>query len=166
MCQDQALATCAGKRIEDVTVGGSNTISEPRWQQVLNAYDLRASEPRLPLLQYHDPPTRSSRGPWRQHWSQWRAMGVTPSLASHPGDRVTTQVKARAPVAGWLADTPAPDNWSLSRATIAAGPPKTTGTGELKGDRDRIGAQACRLRLRPRRPRVVASRRVRRGYRR
>lgn len=47
MCQEQALATYAGKRIQDYTTGGINPIREPRWQKVLNANDLGTLKPCL-----------------------------------------------------------------------------------------------------------------------
>jgi secretory lipase len=115
MCQEQALATYAGKRIEDYTVGGINPIAEARWQQVLNANDLGASKPQVPLLQYHG--LADEVIPWNVEAAlhhQWCAMGVTTLLTSYPGDHVTTHVEAQAQVVSWLrarfAGNPAPSN--------------------------------------------------------
>jgi hypothetical protein len=115
MCQEQALATYAGKRIQDYTVGGINPIDEPRWQQVLNTNNLGAIKPHVPVLQYHGKADEVI--PWQVEASlhrQWCAKGVTTLLTSYPGDHVTTQVEAQPQVASWLrarlAGTPAPSN--------------------------------------------------------
>lgn len=103
MCQEQALVTYAGKRIEDYTVGGINPIGQPRWQRVLNANDLGASKPQVPLLQYHG--LADEVIPFSVEaalHSQWCALGVTTLLTSYPGDHVATHVEAQAQVVGWL----------------------------------------------------------------
>jgi len=111
-CQEQALATYAGKRIEDYTKGGINPLPESRWQKVLNANDLGAIGPRMPILQYHG--RADEVIPWKVEAAlhrQWCAMGVKTQLASYPGEHVTTQVEAQAQVVSWLnarlAGTPA-----------------------------------------------------------
>jgi Secretory lipase len=115
MCQEQALATYAGKRIEDYTKGGINPLPEHRWQQVLNANDLGAIRPRLPILQYHG--RADEVIPWAVEATlhrQWCAMGLKTQLTSYPGEHATTQVEAQAQVVGWLrarlAGTKAPSN--------------------------------------------------------
>ena len=115
MCQEQALATYAGKRIEDYTAGGINPISEARWQQVLNANDLGTSKPQAPLLQYHG--LADEVIPWNVEAAlhhRWCAMGVTTLFTSYPGDHVTTHVEAQPQVVSWLsarfAGNPAPSN--------------------------------------------------------
>lgn len=115
MCQEQALATYAGKRIEDYTVGGINPIGEPRWQRVLNANDLGAIKPQVPVLQYHG--LADEVIPYQVEATlhqQWCAMGVTTQLTSYPGDHVATHAEAQPEVLGWLrarfAGAPAPSN--------------------------------------------------------
>jgi Secretory lipase len=115
MCQEQALATYAGKRLQDYTTGGINPINEPRWQAVLNTNDLGAVKPQVPLLQYHG--LADEVIPWSVEaalHTQWCAMGVTTLFASYPGDHVTTHVEAQPQVVSWLharfAGTPAPSN--------------------------------------------------------
>jgi hypothetical protein len=115
MCQGQALVTYAGKRIQDYTVGGINPIGEPRWQKVLDANDLGAIKPQVPLLQYHG--LADEVIPWQVEaalHSQWCAMGVTTLFTSYPGDHVLTHVEAQPQVVSWLgarlAGTPAPSN--------------------------------------------------------
>jgi Secretory lipase len=115
MCQEQALATYAGKRIQDYTTGGINPIDEPRWQKVLTANDLGALKPDVPVLQYHGKADEVI--PWRVEAAlhrEWCAKGVTTLLTSYPGDHVTTHVEAQPQVASWLrarfVGTPAPSN--------------------------------------------------------
>ncbi|MBO0815691.1 MAG: hypothetical protein J2P30_11220 [Actinobacteria bacterium] len=115
MCQEQALATYAGKRIQDYTVGGVNPITEPRWQRVLNTNDLGALKPQVPVLQYHG--TADEVIPWRVEAAlhrQWCALGVTTLLTSYPGDHVAAHIEAQPQVIKWLrarlAGTPAAGN--------------------------------------------------------
>jgi Secretory lipase len=115
MCQGQALVTYADKRIQDYTAGGINPINEPRWQKVLNANDLGAIKPQVPLLQYHG--LADEVIPWQVEaalHTKWCTMGVTTLFTSYPGDHVATQVQAQAQVASWLAarfaGTPARSN--------------------------------------------------------
>jgi hypothetical protein len=115
MCQEQALATYAGKKIQDYSIGHINPIAEPRWQKVLNANNLGAIKPHVPVLQYHGKADEVI--PWRVEAAlhrQWCALGVTTLFTSYPGDHVTTQVEAQPQVANWLrarlAGTPAPSN--------------------------------------------------------
>jgi hypothetical protein len=78
MCQEQALVTYTGTRIQDYTVGGINPIGEPRWQKALDANDLGAIKPQVPLLQYHG--LADEVIPWQVEaalHSQWCAMGAT-----------------------------------------------------------------------------------------
>lgn len=115
MCQEQALATYAGQRIQDYTTGGINPINEPRWQTVLNANDLGAIKPHVPVLQYHG--TADEVIPWQVEAAlhrRWCARGVTTQLTSYSGDHVTTHVEAQPQVISWLrarfAGTPPPSN--------------------------------------------------------
>lgn len=115
MCQLPALALYAGQRIENFTVGHINPINEPKWQTVLNANDLGAVRPAVPLLQYHG--LLDEVIPYRVEASlhqQYCAMGVTTQLTGFPGDHVLTQVLAQGDVVNWissrLAGTPAPSN--------------------------------------------------------
>jgi pimeloyl-ACP methyl ester carboxylesterase len=115
MCQVQALATFAGKRIEDYTVGGVNPIGEPRWQTVLDASDLGAIKPSVPLFQYHG--LADEVIPLQVEVAlhqQYCAMGVTTELAEYAGDHVLTQELAQGDVVSWLgarlAGVPAPSN--------------------------------------------------------
>lgn len=103
MCQEQALVTYAGKRIQDYTTGGINPIHEARWQKVLTANDLGAARPRVPLLQYHGKADEVI--PWPVESAlhrQWCAKGVTTLFTSYPGDHATTQIEAQTQVVTWL----------------------------------------------------------------
>ncbi|HEY3906970.1 MAG TPA: lipase family protein [Streptosporangiaceae bacterium] len=115
MCQEQALATYAGKRIQDYTTGGIDPMGETRWQRVLNANDLGTIAPRVPVLQYHG--RADEVIPWKVEAAlhrQWCKKGVKTQLASYPGEHVTTQVEAQTQVVSWLkarlAGNPAPTN--------------------------------------------------------
>lgn len=115
MCQVPALALFAGQRIENYTVGHVNPITEPKWQRVLNANDLGATAPRVPLLQYHG--LLDEVIPWQVETAlhrQYCALGVTTQLTGFPGDHVLTQVLAQPDVVSWisarLAGRPAPSN--------------------------------------------------------
>lgn len=115
MCQGTALPLYAFQRIENYTVGNVNPISEPRWQAVLNANDLGAMKPAVPLLQYHG--LADEVIPYQVEATlhqQWCAMGVTTQLTAFPGDHVLTQIEAQPAVANWISDrlagTPAPGN--------------------------------------------------------
>ena len=105
MCQLQALATYAGHRIQDYTVGGVNPITEPAWQTVLDANNLGTMKPTVPLLQYHGlvdeviPYSVEST----LH-SQYCAMGVKTELTGYVGDHVLTQVEAQSQVVSWIGD--------------------------------------------------------------
>jgi secretory lipase len=93
-CQEQALATYAGKRIQDYTSAGINPIREPRWQKVLNANDLGTLKPHMPVLQYHGKADEVI--PWRVEAAshrQWCAKGVTTLFTSCPV--TTSQLRSR-----------------------------------------------------------------------
>jgi Secretory lipase len=103
MCQEQALATYAGKRIQDYTIGGIDPMGETRWQKVLNANDLGGIAPRVPILQYHG--RADEVIPWEVEAAlhrQWCKKGVRTQLASYPGEHATTQVEAQTQVVSWL----------------------------------------------------------------
>ena len=103
MCQEQALATYAGKRIQDYTTGGIDPMGETRWQQVLNANDLGTIAPRVPVLQYHG--RADEVIPWKVEAAlhrQWCKKGVKTQLTGYPGEHVTTQVEAQTQVVSWL----------------------------------------------------------------
>ena len=103
MCQERALPTYAGKRIQDYTVGRINPIRQARWRKVLTANDLGAIRPQVPVLQYHGKADEVI--PWHVEAAlhrRWCAMGVTALFTSYPGDHVTTHVEAQAQVVSWL----------------------------------------------------------------
>ena len=115
MCQEQALATYAGKRIQDYTVGRINPIRESRWQKVLTANDLGAIRPHVPVLQYHGKADEVI--PWRVEAAlhrRWCALGVTALFTSYPGDHAMAHIEAQTQVVNWLrarfASAPAPSN--------------------------------------------------------
>ncbi|HEY9240754.1 MAG TPA: lipase family protein [Streptosporangiaceae bacterium] len=105
MCQLQALASYAGKSIQDYTVGGVNPITEPAWKTVLDANNLGTMKPAVPLLQYHG--LLDEVIPYSVEstlHSQYCAMGVKTELTGYAGDHVLTQVEAQSQVVGWIGD--------------------------------------------------------------
>jgi Secretory lipase len=115
MCQLQALATYAGKSIQDYTVGGVNPISEPAWQAVLNANDLGGIKPDVPVLETHG--LLDEVIPYSVEQTlhkQWCAMGVADQFTGYAGDHVLTALEDQSEVVNWLdgrfAGQPAPSN--------------------------------------------------------
>jgi Secretory lipase len=105
MCQIPALATYAGKKIEDYTIGGVNPINTPAWQAILNANNLGTRKPRVPLLEYHG--YLDEVIPYSVETtlhSQYCAMGVSTELTGYVGDHVLTQVEAQSQVVSWIGD--------------------------------------------------------------
>ena len=103
-CQVDALLTFAGKRIEDYTIGGSNPISTPAVQAVLNENNLGGIRPAVPLLQYHG--LADEIIPWSVEATlhkQYCAAGVRAQLNGYLADHVLTQVVAQSDVVNWLA---------------------------------------------------------------
>ncbi len=115
MCQAQGLLTYAGKKIQDYTVGGINPMTEPRWEAVLNANNLGAMKPAVPLYEYHGLLDEIiPYGVERTLHAQYCAMGVKTKLTGYLGDHILTQILAQADVVNWLsarvAGAPAPSN--------------------------------------------------------
>jgi Secretory lipase len=105
MCQVQALATYAGKRIEDYTVGGVNPINDPPWQAVLNANDLGATKPDLPVLQTHGLLDEIIPYSVEQNLhNQYCAMGVASQLNGYLGDHVLTALLDQTDTVNWISD--------------------------------------------------------------
>lgn len=103
MCQLQALATYAGKSIQDYTVGGVNPISEPAWQAVLNANDLGGIKPDVPVLETHG--LLDEVIPYSVEQTlhkQWCAMGVADQFTGYVGDHVLTALEDQSQVVNWL----------------------------------------------------------------
>ena len=103
MCQVQALATYAGKSIQDYTVGGVNPISTPPWQAALNANNLGGIKPDVPILETHG--LLDEVIPYSVEQTlhnQWCAMGVADQLNSYVGDHVLTSVEDQTDMVNWL----------------------------------------------------------------
>ena len=103
MCQVQALASYAGKSIQDYTVGGVNPISSPAWQTVLNANDLGGVKPDVPVFETHG--LLDEVIPYSVEQTlhnQWCAMGVADQLTGYAGDHVLTSLEDQTDVVNWL----------------------------------------------------------------
>jgi hypothetical protein len=115
MCQAQALVTYAGKRIEDYTIGGVNPINDPPWQAVLNANDLGATKPDVPVLETHGLLDEIIPYSVEQNLhNQYCAMGEAAQLNGYPGDHVLTALLDQTDTVNWISDrfagSPAPRN--------------------------------------------------------
>ena len=116
MCQTQGLATFAFGRIENYTKTGTNPMTNPAWTKVLDANDLGAIKPDVPVMQVHG--LADEVIPYRTEAAlhhQWCRMGVRDDLVAFPAEHVTTGVADQVAVVPWLADrlttdAPSPDN--------------------------------------------------------
>ena len=105
MCQAQALATYAGKKIQDYTKGGINPISLRPVRNALNKSKAGAVAPTVPVLQYHGLADEviPNAEEVALH-NSWCSLGATSGLVSFPGEHVTTQVEAQVTVVQWITD--------------------------------------------------------------
>jgi hypothetical protein len=116
MCQEQALATFAGKSIEDYTKGGIDPLNLPKIERILDANDAGKTAPSsVPVLQYHG--LADEVIPYAVEQTlhdEWCHLGAVSDLVSFPGEHVSTQVEAQVTVEQWLsnrfAGTTPPDN--------------------------------------------------------
>ncbi len=103
MCQTDALTAYAGKSIEGYTIGGTDPISTPQWTAVLNANNLGATKPAVPIYQYHGLVDEVIPYSVEQTLhSQYCALGATTDLVGYPGEHVTTQSEAQTDVDTWI----------------------------------------------------------------
>ena len=115
MCQTQALLTYAGKSIQDYTVGGINPMNTAPWSAVLDANNLGAIKPDVPILETHGYLDEVIPYSVEQALhNQWCADGVADELIGYVGDLVLTAVEDQADTDNWLAarfaGTGAPNN--------------------------------------------------------
>lgn len=115
MCQLQALATYAGKSIQDYTVGGVNPISTAPWQAALDANNLGAIKPDVPVFETHG--FLDEVIPYSVEQTlhnQWCALGVADQFTGYVGDHVLASVEDQTDMVNWLdgrfAGQPAPSN--------------------------------------------------------
>ena len=105
MCQEQGLATYAGKTIQDYTKGGIDPLTLPPVEQVLNANNAGAVAPVVPVLQYHG--LADEVIPYSLEVSlhdAWCSLGGTSDLVPFAGDHVSTQIEAQVTVVQWISD--------------------------------------------------------------
>ena len=115
MCQLQALATYAGKSIQDYTVGGVNPISTAPWQAALDANNLGGIKPDVPVFETHG--FLDEVIPYSVEQTlhnQWCAMGVADQFTGYVGDHVLASVEDQTDMVNWLdgrfTGQPAPSN--------------------------------------------------------
>ncbi|MBO0821685.1 MAG: hypothetical protein J2P26_12645, partial [Nocardiopsaceae bacterium] len=93
MCQEQGLVTYAFQRIENYTKTGTNPMSAPAWTAVLDANDLGAVAPDVPVMQVHG--LADEVIPYSVEATlhdQWCELGVKSDLVSFPTEHVTTGI--------------------------------------------------------------------------
>ncbi|MHB1987251.1 MAG: lipase family protein [Acidimicrobiales bacterium] len=103
MCQEQGLATYAGKKIQDYTKGGINPMTLAPVRRVLNENNAGKIAPRVPVLQYHG--LLDEVIPYAVEVAlhdSWCSLGAKSDLVSFPGDHVATQIEAQATVVQWI----------------------------------------------------------------
>lgn len=104
MCQEQGLATYAGKKIQDYTKGGIDPMNLPAVRRVLDENNAGRVAPKVPVLQYHG--LADEVIPYSVEVAlhdTWCSLGATSDLVSFPGDHVATQVEAQVTVVDWIA---------------------------------------------------------------
>ena len=105
LCQIPALLKYANKRVQDYTIGGTNPIETPPWQQALTANNLGRTRPTVPVLLYHG--WLDEVIPWNVAatlHSQWCSAGANNQLQGYLAEHVLTQVTAQSNVVAWLGD--------------------------------------------------------------
>jgi pimeloyl-ACP methyl ester carboxylesterase len=105
MCQEQGLATYAGKSIQDYTKGAIDPLDLPPVEKVLNENNAGSVAPQVPVLQYHG--LADEVIPYAVEVAlhdAWCTLGATSDLVSFLGDHVTTQVEAQVTVVQWITD--------------------------------------------------------------
>ena len=114
-CQAAGLLSQAFKSIQDYTVGGVNPMTSPSFEKALDANDLGAIKPDVPVMQVHG--LADEVIPYSVEVTlhkQWCAMGVKSELVTFPTEHVTTGIDDQAAVLPWLsgriAGQPAPSN--------------------------------------------------------
>ncbi len=105
LCQIPALALYAFHHLTEYTVGNVDPTVQPDFRAALDANNLGAVRPSVPVLQYHG--SFDEVIPYaveeRLH-RQWCALGATAKLSAYPLEHVTTQLGAQIEVVNWLAD--------------------------------------------------------------
>jgi hypothetical protein len=103
MCQLQALASYAGKSIQDYTIGGVNPISTAPWQAALNANNLGSIKPDVPVFETHGYLDEVIPYSVEQTLhNQWCALGVADQFTGYVGDHVLASVEDQTDMVNWL----------------------------------------------------------------
>lgn len=105
LCQLPALALYAFHHLTEYTIGNIDPTTQPDFRAALDANNLGAIRPTVPVLQYHG--SFDEVIPYavedRLH-TQWCALGARSRLSAYPLEHVTTQLGAQIEVVQWLAD--------------------------------------------------------------
>lgn len=105
MCQLPALALYAGHHLTEYTKNNEDPTATAAFTAALNANNLGAIKPAVPVLQYHGANDEVIPYAVEQTLhSQWCAKGATSQLKSYIGEHVTTQLLAQTDVVTWIAN--------------------------------------------------------------
>lgn len=105
LCQIPALALYAFHHLTEYTIGNIDPTTQPDFRAALDANNLGATRPQVPVLLYHGSfdeviPYALAQNLHRQ----WCALGARPRLSAYPLEHVTTQLGAQIEVINWLQD--------------------------------------------------------------
>jgi pimeloyl-ACP methyl ester carboxylesterase len=105
MCQLAALPLYAFHHLTEYTINNVDPTTTPAFTAALNANNLGATKPAVPVLQYHG--AQDEVIPYAVEQTlhnQWCALGATSQLKSYIGEHVTTQLLAQTDVVNWIAN--------------------------------------------------------------
>jgi hypothetical protein len=105
MCQLPALALYAFHHLTEYTINNVDPTTTPAFTAALNANNLGASKPAVPVLQYHGAIDEVIPYAVEQTLhNQWCALGAKSQLTPWVGEHVTTQLLAQTDVVNWIAN--------------------------------------------------------------
>ena len=105
LCQLPALALYAFHHLTEYTINNVDPTTTPAFTAALNANNLGATRPAVPVLQYHGAIDEVIPYAVEQTLhNQWCALGATSKLVPWVGEHVTTQLIAQTDVVNWIAN--------------------------------------------------------------
>jgi pimeloyl-ACP methyl ester carboxylesterase len=105
LCQLPALALYAFHHLTEYTINNVDPTTTPAFTAALNANNLGASKPAVPVLQYHGAIDEVIPYAVEQTLhNQWCAQGAKSQLVPWVGEHVTTQLIAQTDVVNWIAN--------------------------------------------------------------
>jgi pimeloyl-ACP methyl ester carboxylesterase len=105
LCQLPALALYAFHHLTEYTINNVDPTTTPAFTAALNANNLGATKPAVPVLQYHGAIDEVIPYAVEQTLhNQWCAQGARSQLVPWVGEHVTTQLIAQTDVVNWIAN--------------------------------------------------------------